>query len=163
MKKDIKPIQQKWRPVPIHFQKIVQEELEKLIEKGHLEKADKTTKNCFISPAVITIKKDKSVKKALDSKKLNEACVKRKAAMSNMEELISKFSAEITKNDGDIWMSKIDLDYAYGQAHLSEETAKHCVFSIIRGDSTGHYRFQKDFHGLQDITTVFQEHTNVLL
>ena len=31
--------------------------------------------------------------------------------MPNMEELISKISAEITKNDGDIWMSKIDLDY----------------------------------------------------
>ena len=57
-----------------------------LIEKGHLEKADKTTENCFISPAVITIKKDKSVKLALDSRKLNEAYVKRKAAMPNMEE-----------------------------------------------------------------------------
>ena len=57
LKKDAKPVQQKGRPVPIHFQKIVKEELEKLIEKGHLEKADKTTENCFVSPAVITIKK----------------------------------------------------------------------------------------------------------
>ena len=62
LKKDVKPIQQKRRPVSIHFPKIVREELEKLIEKGHLEKADKTTKNCFISPAVITIKKNKWVK-----------------------------------------------------------------------------------------------------
>ena len=53
--------------------------------------------NCFISPAVITLKKDKSLKIALDSRKLNEACVKRKAAMPNMEELISKISGEITK------------------------------------------------------------------
>ena len=66
LKKDVKPIQQKGRPVRIHFQKNVREELEKLIRKGHLEKADKTTENCFISPAVITIKKDKSVKTALD-------------------------------------------------------------------------------------------------
>ena len=58
LKKDVKPIQQKGRPVPIHFQKIVRKELEKLIGKRHLEKADKTTENCFISPAVITIKKD---------------------------------------------------------------------------------------------------------
>ena len=77
LRKDIKPIQQKGRPVPIHFQKIVREELEKLIEKGHLEKADKTTKNCFISPTVITIKKDKSVKIALDSRKLFDAFVKK--------------------------------------------------------------------------------------
>ena len=34
-------------PVPIHFQKTVKQELEKLIEKGHLKKADKTTENCL--------------------------------------------------------------------------------------------------------------------
>ena len=55
--------------MPIHSQRIVKNELDKLIEKEHLEKADKTTENCFVSPAVITIKKDKSVKIALDSRK----------------------------------------------------------------------------------------------
>ena len=163
LKKDVKPIQQKRRPVPIHFQKSVREEVEKLIESGHLEKADKTTENCFISPTVITIKKDKSVKIALDSGKLNEACVKRKAAMPNKEELISKISAKITKGEGDICMSKIDLDYAYGQAQLSKEAAKHCVFSIIGGDFTGHYRFTKGFYGLSDIPTVFKEHIDTVL
>ena len=68
-KKNTRPIQQKGRSVPIHFQKTVKDELQKLIEKGHLEKADKTTENCFSSPAVLTIKKDKSVKIALDSRK----------------------------------------------------------------------------------------------
>ena len=103
LKPDSKPIQQWGRPVPIHFQKTVKQELEKLIKAGHLPKADKTTENCFISPAVITIKKDKSVKIAPDSRKLNETCVKRKASMPNMEELISKISAEITKNNDEIW------------------------------------------------------------
>ena len=84
LKKDTKAIQQKGRPVPFHFQNTVRIELEKLIEKGHLEKADKTTENCFVSPAVITIKKDKLVKIALDSRNLNEACIKRKATMTNM-------------------------------------------------------------------------------
>ena len=132
LKTDTKPIQQKVRPVPMHFQETVKHELEKLIEKGHLEKADKTTENCFI----ITTKKDKSVKIALDSRKLSEACVKRKAAMPNMEELISKISVEITLNNAEIWMSKIDLDYACGQAKQSKEAAKHWVFSIIGGDFT---------------------------
>ena len=40
--------------------------------------------------------------------------------MPNMEELISKISAEITKSDGDIWMSKIDLDYAYGYGSIED-------------------------------------------
>ena len=153
----------KGTPVPIHFQKNVREELEKFIKSGHIEKADETTENCFISPAVITIKKDKSFKMALDSRKLNEACRKRKAAMPNMEELISKISAKITNGEGEIWMSKIDLDYAYGQARLSKKAAEHCVFSIIDGDFTGHYRFKKGFYGLSDIPTVFQEHIDSVL
>ena len=83
--------------------------------------------------------------------------------MSNMEELISKISAKITKGDGEIWMSKIDLDYAYGQAKLSKEAAKDCGFSIIGGDFTGYYRFKKGFFGLSDVPTVFQEHIDAVL
>ena len=55
-------------------------------------------------------------------------------------------------------MSKTDQDYAYGQAKLSKEASRHCVFSIIGGDFTGRYRFKKGFYGLPDIPTVFQEH-----
>ena len=163
MEEDVKHIQQKERPVPVYFQNSVRHELEKLNEKGHLEKADGTTQNCFISPAVITIRKDKSVKIALDSRKLNESCIKRKAAMPNMEELINKICAEITKGNGEIWMLKIDLDYAYGQAKLSKEAAKHCVFFIIGRDVIDHYRFKKKFYGLSVIPTVFHEHIDKVL
>ena len=83
--------------------------------------------------------------------------------MPNMEELISQISAKITQSDGEIWMSKIDLDYAYGQAKLSAEASRHCVFSIIGGDFNGHYRFKKGFYGLADIPTVFQEHIDKVL
>ena len=89
------------------------------------------------------------MKMALDSRKLNEAFVKRKAAMPNIKELISKISAEITKNRREIWMSK--------------EAAKHCVFSIFGCDFTGHYRFKKSFYGLSDITTEFQEYIDQVL
>ena len=83
--------------------------------------------------------------------------------MPNMEELTSKISAEITKSNGGIWMSKINLDYAYVQAKLSKEAAKHCVFSIIGGDFTSHNRFKKGFYGLSDIPTLFQEHIDKVL
>ena len=145
------------------FSKNGQNRFEKTNRNWTPEKTNNTTENCFVSPAVITIKKDKSVKIALDSRKLNEACVKRKATMPNMEELISKISAEITLSDGEIWMSKIDLDYAYGQAKLTAEATRHCVFSIIGGDFTGHYRFKKGFYGLSDIPSVFQEHIDKVL
>ena len=70
--------------------------------------------------------------------------------MPNIEELISKISAEVTRSIEEIWMSKIDLDYAYGQAKLTVEAANHCVFSIIGGNFTSHYRFKKSFYGISD-------------
>ena len=75
----------------------------------------------------------------------------------------SKIAAVITKNNGDVWLWKIDLDYAFGQAKLSKKAAKHCVFSIIGGDFTGHYRFKNSFYGLSDFPTVIQEHIDTVL
>ena len=81
LKEDAKLIQQKGRPIPIHLQQSV----EKLKKQGHMENANNIDENCFVSPAVITVKKDKSVKIALDSRKLNEITIKRKAQMPNVE------------------------------------------------------------------------------
>ena len=69
LKEDAKLIQQKGRPIPIHLQQSVEKEIEKLIKQGHIEKANNIDEICFLSPAVITVKKDKSVKIALDSTK----------------------------------------------------------------------------------------------
>ena len=90
-------------------------ELKQLIENGYLE-ATEITKDCFVSPAVITVKKDKSIKIALDSRKLNEVTIKREEQMPNMEEQLSKISRKISEGeDGEILATKLDFDYAYGQ------------------------------------------------
>ena len=158
LKEDAKLIQQKGRPIPIHLQQSVEKEIEKLIKQGHIEKANNIDENCFVSPAVITVKKDKSVKIALDSRKLNEITVKRKAQMPNMEELISRISRKIADGPADeIWISKFDLDYAYGQLILSKSARNLCIFAVTGGNFTGYYRFLKGFYGLADIPTIFQE------
>ena len=56
LKDDAKLIQQKGRPIPIHVQQAVGKEIEKLKKSGHIEKAETIDENCFVSPAVITIK-----------------------------------------------------------------------------------------------------------
>ena len=103
--------------------------------------------------------KDKSVKIALDSKKLNEITVKRKTQMPNMEELISRISRKIANGLADeIWISKFDLDYAYGhQLILSRAARKLCIFAVTGGNFTGYYRFLKGFYGLADIPTFFHD------
>ena len=115
------PVKQKARPVPLHLQKDVERELEKLIKSGHLKKVNNVDEDCFVSPVVITVKSDKSVKIALDSRKLNDSCIKMRPHMPNMEELLNQISVEITRDrTAQLFFSKIDLDYAYGQ--LSYQT-----------------------------------------
>ena len=78
--------------------------------------------------------------------------------MPNMEELLNQISVEITRDrTAQLFMSKIDLDYAYGQMKLSEETSRQCVFALTEGNFSGYYRFKKGFYGLADIPTIFQE------
>ena len=164
LKPDAKLIQQKGRPIPIHLQPAVGKEIEKLTKHGHIEKATNIDENCFVSPAVITVKKDKTVKIVLDSRKLNEITVKRKTQMPNMEELISRISRKIADGEADeIWISKFDLDYAYGQLPLSKNAMDLCIFAITGGNFTGYYRFLKGFYGLADIPTIFQEKTDKTL
>ena len=158
LKEGSKLIQQKGRPIPIHLQPAVEKEIEKLKKQGHIGKAKNIGENCFVSPAVITIKKDKSVKIVLDSRKLNEITIKRKAQMPNMEELISRISRKTADRPADeIWISKFDLDYAYGQLKLSKRAMDLCIFAVTGGNFTGYYQFLKVFYGQADIPTVFQE------
>ena len=123
-----------------------------------MEKIKDVDEDCFVSPVVITVKSDKSVNIALDSRKLNDSCVKMRPHMPNMEELLNQISVEITRDrTTQLFMSKIDLDYAYGQMKLSEETSRQCVFALTGGKFSGYYRFKKGFYGLADIPTIFQE------
>ena len=95
------PIQQKARPIPYHLQEDVKNELNRLIESGHLERLETIGEDCFVSPVVITVKKDESVKIALDARKLNYSCIKKRAQMPNKDELLNQISAELSKNDTD--------------------------------------------------------------
>ena len=90
--------------------------------------------DCFVSLVVITKKCDKSVKIALDSRKLNDRCIRKRPHMPNMEVLLNQISVKITRDrTAQLFISKIDLDYTYGQMKLSEETSRHCVFAITGG------------------------------
>ena len=68
--------------------------LKRLIKNGYIERAAEVAEDCFVSPAVITVKRDKSVKIALDLRKVNEATSRKKAQMPNLEELFSRNHAK---------------------------------------------------------------------
>ena len=137
----------------------VSDELKKLSQQGHIEKLQECSDKNFISPIVITVKKDKSVKLALDSKILNKSIHKNKYQMPNIDSLIDSISQHINDSDQgeNVYFSTIDLKYAYSQLSLHPDTARHCNFNIICGDATGTYRFKTGFYGLTDTPAEFQK------
>ena len=120
--------------------------------------ATEITEDCFVSRAVITVKKDESVKLALDSRYLNEVTLKRKAQKPNMEKLISRISQEIPEAmECEIPATKLDFDYTNGHIKLDEKTRNLFIFNVTGCGFTGYYCFLKGFYGLVDIPTIFHE------
>ena len=152
------PRQIKGRKVPIHIQDRVSEELKSLVRDGHITKLDKCTTDHFINPIVITAKKDRSIKLAMDAKALNAQIWKIKYQMPNIQELIDSGAQIITSDvPGSVWFTSFDLKYAFSQLKLSKLTSSHCNFNIICGESTGAYRFNTGFYGLTDMPSEFQK------
>ncbi len=157
-KKPLQATQQKGRRIPIALQEKVADEITRLMKEGHIKKLKSCNEDQFISPIVITVKKDGSLKLALDSKKLNEWVIKNKNQMPNIDELIDQIAQIITSNKpGRVWFTTVDLAYAYGQLALVLETARQCNFSIVGGTATGTYQLQTGFYGLADMPAEFQQ------
>ena len=134
LKPRLYPVKQEVRPIPLHLQEDVGRQSEKLIKSGHLEKVKDVDEDCFDSPVVITVKNDKSVKKAKNSRKLNDSCINMRPHMPNKEELLNQSSVEIIRR-----------------------TSRQCVFALTGGKFCEYYRFEKGFYGLADIPTIIQE------
>ena len=114
------PIQQKGRRVPIMLQDKVDGEIDKLLKQGHIERLEDCSDKCFVSPMVVTVKNDGSVKFAQDVLELNKQVQKNKYQMPNIEELMDAVGQTISeKKSGEIYSSTMDLTYAYGQLSLS--------------------------------------------
>ena len=137
----------------------VSDELKKLSQQGHIEKLQECSDKNFISPIVFRVKKDISVKLALDSKILNKSIHKNKYQTPNIDSLIDSISQHINdSNQGEnVYFSTIDLKYAYSQSNLHPDTARHCNFNIICVDATGTYCFKTGFYGLTDMPAEFQK------
>ena len=70
--KNLMAIQQKGSRVPISLHEKVDKETDKILAQWHIQKLEECSDKYFVSPIVITVIKDGSVKFALESRKLNK-------------------------------------------------------------------------------------------
>ena len=165
-KENFTPTPHKGRRVPLHLLERVEQELEKLIEDKQIIRLEKCSDEYFISPVVITVKKNKSIKIALDSKELNDAIHKNKYQMQIIDhpiDAVANYISERSTEQETLYISKKHLKYAYSQIPLDPQLQKHCTFNIIGGKATGTYRFLNGFYGLIDMPATFQNTIDVTL
>ena len=165
-KKEFQPTQHKRRRVPLHLTEKVERELKKLIDEKQIKKLTKCSDEHFISPVVITVKSDQSIKMALHSKILYDAIHKNKYQTQSIDHLMDKICMKISElktQERKLYFSKIDLKYAYSQLPLQPDTQKHCNFNIPGGNATGTYKFLNGFYGLTDLPATFQKMMNTTL
>ena len=155
LKSDAKISQQKGRRIPIQLQNAVDAEIKQLLKDGHIEKRYEIKDDVFIQPTAITVKKDRSVKIALDARVLNQAIDKDKYQMPNIDNLLDMVAEKLNNENEEAWYSSVYMTYAYGRVPLHSLTAKHCNFQIIGGKSNGTYRFLTGFYGLTVLPTEF--------
>ena len=98
-KKDAKVTRQKGRRVPLQLQSAVETEIALLVREGHIRRVDKINDEVFIQPVVITVKKDKTVKVALDARLLNNAIQTDKYQMPNLDNLMEQVAERINNTD----------------------------------------------------------------
>ena len=101
----------------MNIQPRVTAELERLQNEGHIEKLSSCSEDHFISPIVITVEKNQSIKLALDSKELNKAIHKNKYEITNIEMLIDTVSQHLTNTQSgqQAYFTTLVLNYAYIQ------------------------------------------------
>ena len=100
----------------------------------------------FTQPVVITVKKDRSVKIALDA---NNAILKDKYQILSLDSLMENVAEIINgKQESEVFFTSFDMLYAYGQTILLRKQQKHCNIQIVGGETTGTYTFRTGFYGV---------------
>ncbi|KAL7298857.1 hypothetical protein TKK_0007967 [Trichogramma kaykai] len=115
--KDDKPFFVKPYPVLLNYKEKVRDELNVLLEWGVI----RDSKSCYVSPLVVVIKKDKSIRLCMDARRLNEKLVEDYVSPCGVEEILQQCYGVTT-------MSSLDLTSSFYQVALAEDSKKYCAF-----------------------------------
>ena len=114
------------------FQESVKKEITRLLREGHIVKVGEIKEDVFLQPTVFTVKKERSVKIALDAREPNKNVLKDKYPMPNSDNLMDMIAEKVGKEPGETFFSTLDITYAYEQVELSVETSRQGNFLLWR-------------------------------
>ena len=135
---------QRQRRIPYHVRNDVSKELKKLEEQDIVEKvANQPTP--WISPIVVTPKKDGGIRLCVDMREANQASERERHTMPTLQD----FKAEV---NGAKLFSKIDLKQAYHQLELHPDSRFITTFSTHEGL----FQYKRLNYGTNSAAEIFQ-------
>lgn len=141
---------QKPRRIPFHIRKKVQKELVSLDKKGIIERANGPTP--WVSPLVVTPKKDGNVHICVDMRMANKAIVRERHPMPTIDDLTHILN-------GAAVFSKLDLRAGYHQLVLDPESRYVTTFATQQGL----WRYTRLNFGTNSASEIFQKQIQSLL
>jgi len=114
---DTKPIKQRLRRTPLHFEKEEEEHLKQMLAKNVIQESNSE----WAATPVLVRKKDKSLRYCVDYRKLNKATVKDAFPLPNIETCIDTLG-------GNLFMSTLDMAAGYWQLEIDERDRHKTAF-----------------------------------
>lgn len=146
---EVQPIQQKLRQLPFSNCDEVSKELQKLVQQDVIEPVDASE---WVSPIVVTRKKDGGIRLCVDLSEPNKAIVVDSFPLPHMKEMFANLC-------GGTMFSTLDLQSAYHQVVLHEDSRNLAAF--ITHD--GLFRFKRVPYGLASAPSCFQRMMSAIL
>ena len=116
---DVEPQIQKARPIPVAYEENVQTEIDRMMADDIVEEVQTPEQTPWISPILVTRKKDGSIKIAVDMRKPNEAnCERKFPAPEHPKKLIHSIR-------GAKVFSTLDLKYAFSKLTTTRTHKQH--------------------------------------
>ena len=143
------PVQQKLRSLPFALRDEVDAHLKELEREGVIERIDKSA---WISPIVVSRKRNGKVRLCVDLRKVNEAIETSGYPIPDMEEMLNQLN-------GSVLFSCLDLKAAYHQLSLHEEARDLTAFVT----HSGLFRYVRCPFGLKSLPQCFQKVMETLL
>ena len=142
---NILPIAQRYRRVPFHVRKDIEELIAKDEKQGVIEKADGPAP--WVSPIVVVPKKGQNkIRICIDMRAANKAIKRKLHPTPTLHELKTILSRANV-------FSKLDVNQGYNQLELAEESRYITTFAI----HLGLYRYKRLFSGVNSSSEIFQE------
>lgn len=143
------PIKQRYYPVSPFKQKLIDEELDKMLKQGVVEHS----KSGWSSPVLLVPKKDGSQRFCVDFRKLNAVTEKDAYPLPYINSILSKLSSAK-------YLTSLDIESAFWQISLDEDSKQYTAFTV---PGRGLYQFTRLPFGLHNSPATFQRLIDTVL